>query len=116
MKNKLLLILAMVIAMAVSACTGNSEPTEKEMAAAVTKLLNTSINKLNDFTKELTGSDTIDAIEIKKLKKLSCQKATEKPGYVCDVDMTYDRPVFGSTSNQITLRFVKTDDGWVAFE
>lgn len=62
-------------------------------------------------------------VSVKSFRKIACEKAEGKPGYVCDYTMALDMATgpnvppslsrMASQPQQCTRRFVKSDAGWV---
>ena len=102
------LFLLLVVSQLV-ACSG--EPTESDIAAAVTNQLKTQLKSTGGIFNE-------DDVSINSIKKIGCTEAKEKSGYHCDINVDIDikMPFIGTQKQQgiQSLRLIKTDNGWEA--
>lgn len=103
--NSLLLIMLTLL---LTACDG-SEPSESDISDAINKQFKAQLEQSAGIFDEKD-------ITIRYIKKIGCNKAEDKGGYLCDVDVDIDVKLpFVGTQNQKgvqSLRFVKTDNGW----
>lgn len=77
------------------------------------------------MTGAVTGNAMAEAPKITKFKKLGCERASGKPGYICDYKITTSHPInqqMGSILGGLMgrggvgqARFLYDGDGWIAF-
>jgi outer membrane biogenesis lipoprotein LolB len=98
--------MAVLLAAALLLLTGCSvEPSE----ADIKKAFETELSQIKGVQANL-------APKLHGLKKLSCTKAEGNPGYNCDVELDVENFLGQRQKNAVKVRFVKSDDGWVAIE
>lgn len=91
-----------------TAC-GASEPSEKELIAAIEKQLQSKV-------KDSSGAFSAEDIIVRHIKKLGCSEADGQNGYMCEVDVDIDvkLPFVGTQTQKgvQSLRFIESDEGW----
>lgn len=106
--NQLKMILPGIFTLFLFACSGG-EPSETDISDAINKQFKAQLE-------QSAGMFDEQDITVHYIKKVNCNKAEGKGGYLCDVDVNIDVKLpFVGTQNQKgvqSLRFVKTDDGW----
>ena len=138
------ILLSIAVAFGLSSCmSGDNEPSEKEMRAAVrTKFdqINTNFRELGqkcnrrEFRNDpflamqcltlctVGGGKCSTSIELTKFEKVGCEKAAGQPGYICDyvVGFSSNRPFAQGALNQLTGgsnlgqgRFLLREDEWM---
>lgn len=102
-------ICSVVVSVLLTGCFGPSEPTSAEVNQAIKEYC-------------LKLQKTNFGIELVKTEKISCVAADGKPGFSCDVNITFLRwnpYTFGDIQkferNRVyNVRFIKTPNGWEA--
>ncbi len=99
MKHLPKIILFLAVFISLSACS------EGPSFSSIEKEFTASIQRTNKWP-----------VDINEVKVLGCEKATGKPGYICDVFVDY-KPLMGPrVSNTNTFRFISVQEGWMPTE
>jgi len=100
-----------------SACS--SKPSSDDISSAVKKSLITQVDQLNAVWATNQQQVSSDAVKTKTMfdkdvvKKGSCIKDTNSPGYICNFDVT--GPTVGGNVAHLTGTFTKDASGnWIA--
>lgn len=98
------------LAALVGACS--AEPSEKDIRAAVERQVRTA----SEQAQATFGQAADFKVRIHEVKKIGCEKTSQKNAYLCDVQTDVEAPIVGRQSGAGRLRVVKGDDGWIAME
>lgn len=100
------LMFVAIVAGALAACSG--EPGDEDILSA----LRAEAKGVNDTVQSLVGA-LPEGFQGKVLaaRKLGCQE--DPPGWRCSVALTLQLPILGAQDSKTTLKFVRTDQGWV---
>jgi hypothetical protein len=109
MKIKLILM-AVLFAVLAFTVGCSSEPSEKEMKAALTNNVNQAMQSVGEMGK------MFGKLEIHELKKIGCKEATDSTGYYCDYEVDMSIPIQGRVKGPGNALFVKGDKGWMVID
>ena len=94
----------------VGACS--SEPSEKDIREAMER----QVRAAAEQAPAALGGAGVFKVEIHEVKKVGCEKTSQKKAFLCDVQTDITVPIVGRQSNAGRMRIVKGDDGWIAME
>jgi len=97
------------ITLLIAGCS--SGPSDSEMKAALQKTADATIAAVMGTGAEAQKMGDMAKVEYKAVKGLGCKSDGDK-SYRCDVQMEVSS-IAGVQSNTQSIRFVKTDSGWV---
>jgi len=103
-------LLALIISLA--ACGGGGEPSSSDMEEAYQKILDQSYQQMVDMAGEAAAEGMKP--KLYGIEKIACTKATDAAGYQCDVVVDQEVSIMPRRQDNVSIRFVEGDDGWVA--
>lgn len=109
---KLVYMQLAALTVSLAACGGGGEPSSSDMEEAYQKVLDQAYQQMVD----MAGEDTAERMKPKLygIEKIACTEATDAAGYQCDVVVDQEVSIMPRRQDNVSIRFVEGDDGWVA--
>jgi hypothetical protein len=109
------IILLGTLLMPLSWAVEQTEPTEADLVQAYTTYVQDMANIQDNLMAAAKGSKLSDDVRyrIHSLKKIACEKALGKPGYVCISKIDESYPLQQRMTSIHEDRIVHSSDGWI---